>query len=260
MKQNASPIAAQSKNLLKLDHIAHGFFGARGGVSSGVYSSLNCGPGSNDDKASVAKNREIAMIALGATTASLCTLYQCHSDKVITIEDTYDGGVEADALATNVPGKVLGILTADCTPVLFADPEHNVIGAAHAGWKGAFGGILENTVSAMEKLGAKRNTITAVIGPCIRQNSYEVGPEFRIRFMEASMENERFFRPSRKPEHYMFDLAGYCAKRLNAIGLAAVEDVKRDTLPDTGDFFSFRRNTLAGVKDYGRQLSAIVLR
>jgi polyphenol oxidase len=258
--KNTSPIAAQSKTLIKIDGIAHGFFGARGGVSSGVYSSLNCGPGSNDDKASVAKNREIAMQALGATTAQLCTLYQCHTDKVITIEDKYDGGIEADALATNVPGKVLGILTADCTPVLFADAKNKVIGAAHAGWKGAFGGILENTVSVMEKLGAKRGSITAVIGPCIRQNSYEVGPEFRIRFMEASMENERFFIPSKKDSHFMFDLAGYCAKRLQAIGLEAVEDVKRDTLPDTGDFFSFRRNTLAGVKDYGRQLSAITLR
>ena len=241
--------------------IAHGFFGRRGGVSKGIFASLNCGPGSGDDRADVIENRKRVSDAL-SPSASLLTLYQIHSGNAVTVTAPWNigEGPQADAMATNVPGLALGILTADCAPVLFADAEAKVIGAAHAGWKGAISGVTDSTVGAMEALGAKRNRIAAVVGPCISQTNYEVGPEFRERFLDSDSSFARFLIPSGKLDHFRFDLEGFVAWRLDAAGLANVERLTACTYAGEGDFFSFRRATHRGEKDYGRQVSAIVLK
>jgi YfiH family protein len=244
-----------------LDHarISHGFFGRRGGVSTGIYKSLNCGPGSNDDPENVRTNRHRIIAALGQ--GELVTLHQVHSPVVITVTEGFTGErPKADALVTATRGLILGILTADCGPVLFADAEARVIGAAHAGWKGAFTGVLENTVAAMEKLGATRSNIRAVIGPCIAQQSYEVGPEFVERLVKADAENQRFFIPSVKPDHSMFNLPNYVLARLLATGISNASAVRRDTCAEQEEFFSYRRTTLRGEPDYGRQISVISLK
>ncbi|MBN8532058.1 MAG: peptidoglycan editing factor PgeF [Alphaproteobacteria bacterium] len=237
----------------------HGFFTRQGGVSEGAFDSLNCGPGSGDDLALVAENRRRVAEALKANM--LCTAKQVHSATCLTLSAPWEmgQGAEGDAIATDVPGVAIGVLTADCGPVLFADSEARVIGAAHAGWKGAIGGILESTIETMEKLGAKRERIAACIGPMIAQSSYEVGAEFRIRFLEASEANDAFFIPSDKAGHYRFDLPGYIGERLKKAGLASVASCAEDTLADETRFFSYRRNTLAGIAPYGRQVSAIAL-
>jgi len=240
--------------------IAHGFFGRRGGVSQGIFASLNCGPGSGDVRNDVIENRRRVAEAL-APQANLLTLYQIHSRDAVTVSAPWNlgEGPQADAMVTNVPNLALGILTADCAPVLFADAEAQVIGAAHAGWKGAISGVTDSTIAAMERLGAKRERVVAAIGPCISQANYEVGAEFRERFLESDPAYARYFVPSDKSGHFRFDLEGYAASRLASAGIAQVERVSHCTYADEDDFFSYRRATHRGEKDYGRQVSAIVL-
>jgi len=250
--------------LLKAPGIAHGFFGRDAGASTGIYESLNCGPGSKDAPEAVAENRRRVAAALipGDEPPQLVSLSQVHSPIVHTLPawGTEDGKrLEGDAMVTATPGLALGILTADCAPVLLADPRARVIGAAHAGWKGALGGVLEATLEAMEKLGAQRMRIQAVIGPSISQEAYEVGWDFRDRFLELGLRNRRFFVPSNKEGHYRFDLPGYAAHRLTAAGAGSVESLGVCTYPPENGYFSFRRTTHAGEPDYGRQISAIVL-
>jgi purine-nucleoside/S-methyl-5'-thioadenosine phosphorylase / adenosine deaminase len=242
---------------LKAPGIAHGFFGRTGGVSSGIYDSLNCGPGSGDKPESVTENRRRAAAVL-APNARLISLSQIHSATVHTLSGD-EARLEGDAMVTATPGLTLGILTADCAPVLLADLAAGVIGAAHAGWKGALGGVLEATLEAMEKLGALRSRIQAAIGPCISQDSYEVGWDFRDRFLEQGLKHRRFFVPSDKEGHYRFDLPGYAAHRLTAAGAGSVQSLGICTYPPQNGYFSFRRTTHAGEPDYGRQISAIVL-
>lgn len=244
--------------LLDSPRIAHGFFTRQGGSSTGIFKSLNCGPGSSDAPEAVRVNRHRVIAALGG--GELCTLHQVHSPDVYVVEGSMPAErPKADALVTRMPGMILGILTADCGPVLFADNDARVIGAAHAGWKGAFTGVLENTVAAMENLGAKRERIHAVLGPCIAQPSYEVGPEFVARLVDADAENARFFIPSSKPDHAMFNLPRYVLARLLATGIKTADCVGRDTCAEEAHFFSYRRTTLRSEADYGRQISAITL-
>jgi len=244
-----------------LQTVSHGFFGRRGGVSDGIFTSLNCGPGSDDKRANVVENHRRVTDALLPGTP-LLTLYQIHSGNAVTVTTPWNigEGPQADAMVTNLPNITLGILTADCAPVLFADPEAKVIGAAHAGWKGAISGVTDSTIAAMEALGAKRNRIAAAIGPCISQANYEVGPEFRGRFLESDSTFARFFVPGDKSDHFRFDLDGFVAQRLDAAAIASVERLSTCTYAAEDDFFSFRRATHRGEKDYGRQVSAIVLK
>jgi YfiH family protein len=257
-------VTRRESEILKAPGIAHGFFGREGGVSTGIYESRNCGPGSNDAPEAVAENRRRVAAALiaGGEPPQLVSLSQVHSPIVHTLPawGSENGKrLEGDAMVTATPGLALGILTADCAPVLLADPRAKVIGAAHAGWKGALGGVLEATLEAMEKLGAQRMRIQAVIGPCISQDAYEVGWDFRDRFLELGLRNRRFFVPSDKEGHYRFDLPGYAAHRLTAAGAGSVESLGVCTYPPENGYFSFRRTTHAGEPDYGRQISAIVL-
>jgi YfiH family protein len=230
----------------------HGFFTRRGGVSGGAYASLNCGLRSEDDAAHVAENRARAAQALGAAPERLVALRQVHGPVVLQADPGWATPPEADAMVTDRPGLALGIVTADCAPVLFADVEAGVVGAAHAGWRGAVAGVLEATIEAMERLGADAARITAVIGPCIAQPSYEVRADLRDAVGEP-----RFFAPGRNEAHFQFDLAGYCAHRLAGISRAEVLGV--DTLAEEARFFSHRRRTLAGGGPLGHQLSAIML-
>ena len=248
----------KASSLSSLKNIKHGFFHRTGGVSEGIYASLNIGYGSNDDQEKVIQNRKIAIKALDSNLKeeNLNTLYQIHSDKVHIVTDNFEGKIEADAMVTDAKNVAIGILTADCTPVLFADAENGIIGGAHAGWKGAFGGILENTVDEMKKLGAKN--IVAAIGPTIRQASYEVDSTFRDRFINDNSLNSQFFIPSSKEGHYMFDLPSYVKSRLAKLGLVAIDDVGIDTYPEENDLFSYRRTCHKGEADYGRNLSVIV--
>ena len=243
-----------------LDHarIAHGFFGRAGGVSEGLYAGLNCGPGSHDNPAHVVENRARVARTLGMQPDMLCSLYQVHSANAVIVHAPWTGTPpQADALVTNLPGMVLGILTADCAPVLFSDPEVGVIGAAHAGWKGAFTGVIESTLLAMEKLGATRAGTTAIIGPCIAQKSYEVGAEFIARF--PADDQQQFFIPSQRADFHRFDLPGYVAAQLRRAGLQRAGVLAMDTCSDPEHFFSYRRTTLQAEPDYGRQMSAIAL-
>ncbi|MBL6852560.1 MAG: peptidoglycan editing factor PgeF [Alphaproteobacteria bacterium] len=244
---------------LDLPRIAHGFFGRTGGVSDGIYASLNCGPGSGDGQDHVAENRRRVREALGAD--GLNTLYQVHSPNVAIVTGPWDGAPpQADAMVTAVPGLAIGILTADCAPVLLADADARVVGAAHAGWKGAIGGVIENTLTRMESLGARRGRVAAAIGPCISQDNYEVGPEFIVRFVTDDPANARFFAPGARADHHMFDLEGYVVDRLRAASVDRIETLGACTYARDADFFSFRRTTHRGEKDYGRQISTIVLR
>ncbi len=241
--------------------LRHAFFTRKGGASEGIYASLNCGLGSSDDRAHVIENRARAATHLGVPPWALLTVYQNHSPTCVSVTAPWAEGQapEADALVTATPGIALGILAADCAPVLFTDPQAHIIGAAHAGWKGAFTGVLDATLAAMEALGADRARIIAAIGPCIAQQSYEVGPEFEARFHDTAADTGSFFRPSAKPNHFLFDLPAYVTSRLNDAGVAAVESSPADTYAAPEDFFSFRRATHRGEPDYGRALSAIVL-
>jgi YfiH family protein len=246
---------------LKMDGLRHGFFTRRGGVSEGLYASLNIGLGSDDARHMVLENRRRVADHLGVETVRLVSPYQIHSADVIAVDGPFtdDANREADALVTATPGLALGVATADCGPVLFADPKAGVVGAAHSGWKGAVSGILENTVAAMETLGAERENITAALGPTISQSAYEVGPEFRDRFLQEHPGNDRYFRPSEKPGHFMFDLPAFITQKLAALGLKAVADMAICTYADEDRFFSYRRTTHRKEPDYGRQISAIAL-
>lgn len=242
-----------------LDGAAHGFLGRRGGVSGGLYAGLNVSY-SEDNPAETTQNRARAGAAV-LPGAPLLTCYQIHSADVVTVTQEWSDAdrPKADALVTNRPGLLLGVLTADCAPVLFHDPVAQVIGAAHAGWKGAFTGVTDHTVEAMEALGATRANIAAVVGPCIAQKSYEVDEAFERRFAEADAANERFFRAGREG-HAWFDLEGYVASRLRDAGLGTVAMLGEDTYSQGDRFFSFRRATHAGDPGYGRQISLIGLR
>jgi YfiH family protein len=238
------------------------FFTREGGVSEGLYAALNCGYGSGDDPEAVRENRRRAMERFDLAPDALVTLYQVHSPTVVEVEQPWrpGGAPKADGMVTAKRNLALGILTADCAPVLFADAEAGVIGAAHAGWRGAFTGVLEETVAAMTRLGASPGKIRAAIGPCIAQSSYEVGPEFHERFVSADSDNAAFFRASSRPSHHLFDLGGYVTRRLESLGLAEILTTGEDTAADAARYFSYRRATLAGEKDYGRLLSAIALK
>ena len=251
----------QAPSLAELDGVQHRFFTRRGGVSAGLYSSLNCGYGSGDGPDNVRENRRRAAATFALGEHELLTLHQIHSTEVLTVGDarwTSPGAPKADALVTDRPGVALGILAADCAPVLLADAGARVIGAAHAGWKGALSGIVEATIGAMEKLGARRDRLSCAIGPCIGRDSYEVGPEFPAPFLAQDEDNARFFKPSPRAGHFIFDLAGYLVQRIARAGVRATH-TGHDTLSGTDEFFSYRRNTLEGVRDYGRGLSAITL-
>ncbi|KHK92313.1 peptidoglycan editing factor PgeF [Novosphingobium malaysiense] len=243
-----------------LEGVSHGFLGRRGGVSRGDVAGLNVGLGSGDDPELIAENRARAAEAV-LPGARLVTVYQVHSPDCIEVAanpwaDT--DRPQADALVTDRPGLLLGILTADCAPVLLADREAGVVGAAHAGWKGAIGGVTDSTVAAMEKLGARPSRIVAAIGPCIAQSSYEVDEAFRDRFCARLEKNAQFFVPG-QPGHYQFDLEGYVASRIAASGVASVERLGLDTYAQPDRFFSFRRATHRGEPAYGRQISLIGL-
>lgn len=237
----------------------HGFLGRRGGVSTGVHAGLNVGWGSDDERDAVAENRRRAVAAV-LPGAALVTVHQIHSAEVVTVTTPSpdDSRPQADALVTNRPGLLLGVLTADCAPVLLADREAGVIGAAHAGWKGAMAGVIDATVAAMEALGANRKRIAAAVGPCIAQASYEIDAGFEARFVARDPMDARFFRLGRQ-DHAWFDLEGYVTARLHAAGVCTVEKLGLDTYADDLRFYSYRRATHRGEADYGRQISVIGL-
>jgi YfiH family protein len=241
--------------------IQHGFFTRKGGVSEGIYAALNCGAGSRDDRERVMENRARVSRHLGAAEAALITCHQVHSAEAIVVREAWGPGhaPKADGLVTAERGIVLGALAADCAPVLFCDPEARVIGAAHAGWKGALTGVLEATIAAMARIGARPSRIRAALGPCIGPEAYEVGPEFEARFLMADDGNARFFRRPGGAERPFFDLPGYVLARLSEAGLDTVESATACSYGDPVRFFSFRRATHRGETDYGRQVSAIVL-
>ena len=257
-----APAALQSGNLADAAGVSHGFFTRRGGVSSGVYASLNCGFGSSDDRRKVAENRARATRALGVEPANLRTVHQVHGADVRAIDDREDERtpVQADALATNLSGIALGILTADCAPVLLADPTARVIAAAHAGWRGALGGVVESTIAAMIGLGARPSSTVAGIGPCIGPRTYEVDPGFRESFVDRNPEHRRHFRAAPRPDRFLFDLSGFVESALGAAGVGTIERIDGDTSSEEDRFFSYRRARRQGEPDYGRQLSAIALR
>ncbi|MBB3066670.1 MULTISPECIES: peptidoglycan editing factor PgeF [Limibacillus] len=244
-----------------LPGVRHAFFGREGGVSEGLYDSLNCGYGSGDAADNVFENRRRAMAALDLKPENLVTAYQTHSADAIAVDAPWsrDAAPRCDAMVTKKRGIALGILTADCAPVVMVDPEAQVVGAAHAGWRGAFAGILEATLEAMTRLGARREAIAAAIGPCIAQRSYEVGPEFPEPFLTQENANIDFFCPARRSGHFLFDLKGYAARRLCKAGLRRIEVCPADTFAESDRFFSYRRACKAGEKDYGRGLSVILL-
>ncbi|ETI65552.1 polyphenol oxidase [Sphingobium sp. C100] len=243
-----------------LGDIPHGFAGRRGGVSTGLYAGLNVGLGSDDDRAAILRNRDMARDAVLPGT-HLVTVRQVHSPDVVAVTQAFaeDARPVADALVTDRPGLLLGILTADCVPVLFADAAAGVIGAAHAGWKGAIGGVTDATIAAMEGLGARRDRMVCAIGPCIGRSSYEVTEDFADRFEEADADNGRFFSQGR-PGHLQFDIGGYVAARLAGAGIGRVELLDEDTYSQPERFFSYRRACHRGEGGYGRQMAMIGLR
>lgn len=241
-----------------LTPLRHGFFTRRGGASSGIFQGLNCGVGSSDQSEIVAINRARVAESFGLAPGQLVTVHQVHSADVVTVENPFDTPPKADALVTDRPGIALAVLTADCQPVLFADAEAGVIGAAHAGWRGAMDGVLEATLDAMEALGASREAIRAVIGPSISQAAYEVGPEFLEDFMAEDPGNSRFFAQG-EGGRYQFDLPGFGLARLRAAGVGEAEWIRHCTYADPARFYSYRRTTHAGEADYGRLISAIRL-
>lgn len=251
----------QSTNLTALTNIRHAFFTREGGVSAGLYRSLNGGLGSRDAADSVQENRARMAAALGVARGNLVTAYQIHSPDVVVAERpwTQAQAPRADAVVTRVTGLAVGVTTADCGPILFADARARVVGAAHAGWKGALSGVLEATLARMEELGAARARIVVALGPMIRQLNYEVGPEFVARFLATDATNARFFAESGRPGHALFDLPGYIAARLTAAGIEQVEDVGVCTYADSDRFYSYRRSTHRTEPDYGRHVNAIAL-
>ncbi|MGT2467322.1 peptidoglycan editing factor PgeF [Mesorhizobium atlanticum] len=259
MLNQTRPDPVRSPLLEKAQGMRHGYFTRIGGVSDGIYRGLNIGTGSSDDQTLVAENRRRVADWMGVPADHLLTAHQIHSPDVVVAREPFAGPrPKADAIVTDRPGIAIGASTADCGPVLFADTEARVIGAAHAGWKGAFTGVLENTVAAMEGLGARRERIVAVLGPSIGPDNYEVGPEFVARFVEADTGNHRYFRPSKTVGHSMFDLNQYTVDRLRKAGVTA-EGLGRCTYAEEDLFYSYRRTTHRKEADYGRQASAIVL-
>jgi YfiH family protein len=251
----------QAPALSALSGIRHAFFTRDGGVSEGLYGTLNGGTGSSDAPAKVVENRSRMAAALGVAPDCFLTAYQIHSPDVVTIDRPWapHERPRADAIVTGTKGLGIGVTTADCGPVLFADGEAGVVGAAHAGWRGAFTGVLEATVAAMEACGASRARIVAVLGPTIRQPNYEVGPEFVARFEAADPANLRFFAPSLRAGHAMFDLPGFIVARLGEAGIGRIEDVGCCTYADPARFFSYRRSTHVREPDYGRHVNAIAI-
>jgi len=251
----------QAPSLSRLSPVRHAFFTRSGGVSQGVYASLNGGVGSDDRPAAVTENRARMAAALGVGPGRLLTPYQIHSPEVAVVEEpwTEETRPRADALVTRAPGLAVGVSTADCGPLLFADAQAGVVGAAHAGWRGAFGGVIEATLEAMESLGADRRHIAVALGPTIGQANYEVGPEFVARFLDADAANARFFEPSDRAGHAMFDLPGYIASRVEAAGAGSFENLGLCTYAEPERFYSYRRKTLLGEPDYGRHVNAIAL-
>lgn len=248
--------------LAELTHVRHVFCGRQGGVSRGIYASLNCGYGSGDDKALVAENRARAARSAGLDPAGIVTAYQTHSIRVALVERPWapEDAPKVDAMVTRTPGVALGVLSADCAPVLLADARARIVGAAHAGWRGALDGVIEATVVAMCEAGAERQRIAAAVGPCIGWASYEVGPDFRDRFLCADDGNARYFAISEgRPGHFRFDLEGYVAARLTLAGVRQAVASGSDTCAETERYFSYRRNTLAGETAYGRNISLIAL-
>lgn len=247
-------------SLLESEGITHGFFTRHGGVSKGLYRGLNVGSGSLDDPQDIRENRHRAAAALGGADDSLLTPWQIHSPDAVIVSAPFAGSrPKADGIVTTTPGLVIGVVTADCGPVLFADEKAGVIGAAHAGWKGALNGVLENTIAQMETLGAKRARIRAVLGPCISQDNYEVGPEFVKTFVLSEPAASKFFRQSDRSGHAMFDLWAFITHRLERAGVT-VTMTGNCTYAEEENFFSYRRTTHRGEADYGRQLSAISIR
>jgi YfiH family protein len=251
----------QASSLATLPGIRHAFFTRSGGVSQGMYSSLNGGVGSRDVPEKVAENRARMAAALGVNADRFLTLFQIHSPDVVVAQEpwTRDSRPRADAVVTQVPRLAIGVSTADCGPLLFADSEARVIGAAHAGWRGALSGVIEATVNTMERLGARRTRIAVALGPTIRQSNYEVGPEFVERFLATDPENERYFKPSQREQHALFDLCGYIARRVEQAGLSQFEDLGLCTYEEPERFYSFRRSTHRDEPDYGRHINAIAL-
>ncbi|CAN1539976.1 yfiH Multicopper polyphenol oxidase (laccase) [Rhabdaerophilaceae bacterium] len=241
--------------------VRHAFFTRVGGVSSGLYESLNGGIGSDDDPANVRENRARMAGWMGVAPDHFLSLYQIHSPTVLTVTGPWATASrpQADAMVTTTPGIALAVGAADCGPILFADPRAGVVGAAHSGWKGAIGGVLEATLLAMEVLGASRSNITVALGPMLSQQNYEVGPEFRAQFVADDSTNADFFRPGLRPDHSHFDLPGFIARRLKKAGAGKVEDCGLCTYADEARFYSYRRKTHRGEADYGRLLAAIRL-
>jgi polyphenol oxidase len=248
-------------SILALDGIRHGFFTREGGVSGGLYASLNGGVGSKDNVEHVTENRARMAAAVGVTPERFVTAYQIHSPNVVVAETpwTAETRPRADAIVTRMRALAIGISTADCGPVLLADPKARVVGAAHAGWRGALTGVVEATIEAMEQLGARRGEIRAALGPMIRQQSYEVGGDLIERFGVEDPASSRFFAPAAREGHAMFDLPGYIHSRLTRAGVRYVEDLGHCTYADPARFFSFRRTTHRGEADYGRHVNAIAL-
>jgi hypothetical protein len=244
-----------------LASVRHGFFTRQGGVSGGIFQSLNCGFGAADTVENVSANRAIAMARLDLSADRLVTCHQVHGTEIVTVERPWrrEAAPRADGVVTRTAGIALGVLAADCAPVLFADAEVGVIGAAHGGWRGALAGVVECTVAAMEGLGAARERIRAGIGPCIAQRSYEVGPEFPNQFAAEDAGSGIFFAPARREGRFLFDLGGYLEWRLVRFGLGAVQRAPHDTVVEEDRFFSYRRACLRGEPDYGRGLAAIAL-
>lgn len=252
------PITA---DVLSVPGVSHGFFTRAGGVSAGIYTALNCGLGSRDDRAAVRENRDRVARHFGTVPGSVVTLYQVHSDIAVRVDGPiqHDRLPKADAMVTKTPGVVIGALAADCAPVLFVDPVAKVIGAAHAGWRGAVGGILESTIAAMEGIGAVRRHIRAVVGPCISQTAYEVGQDFEGELLARDANNACYFvRPTAGARPH-FDLPGYVEGRLKQAHIGEVGLETTCTFPADSRFFSFRRSQKLSEPDYGRQISAIVV-
>jgi YfiH family protein len=244
-----------------LSNIRHGFFTRNGGVSEGIYASRNCGTGSLDDPARVRANRERSVMELDMPPEALVTVRQEHTATVVVVDAPFaeDARPVADAMVTTVPRLVLGVLTADCAPVLLTDSTAKVVAAVHAGWRGALAGVLDNTLDTMIAQGARRDRIVAGIGPCIVQRSYEVSVDFRAPFLTEDEDNDRFFNPAARDGHMMFDLPGYVARKLSKLGVLDVMPTPCDTFREDDRFFSYRRSLRRGESDYGRQLSAIAL-
>ncbi|MEM9619206.1 MAG: peptidoglycan editing factor PgeF [Pseudomonadota bacterium] len=256
----SGPPFLTAPGLAKCANVSHGFFGRAGGVSSGIYTSLNTGPGSEDSKANVVRNRSRCAEVIGASSDHLLTVYQVHSPEVVTVERPWTSAPpKADGMVTSTPGLAIGVLAADCMPWLLADPEAGVIGAAHAGWRGALSGVLENTVTAMENLGAVRERIRAAIGPCLRQPNFEVGLDLVEEFISRHPQSERFFAPGVSTEKRQFDLVAFGAWRLRESGVTRIDDLGICTLGAPEAYFSYRNSRRREEPDYGRNLSAIAL-